>query len=147
MSDFTTKETARLKKAIEARRVKDEKSVQEHNLKQTEGLHFGERTRDAAQHMVEQLNEGVGHNLLVWRSPNTAEINVIAAEVSSQHSLVARFDPDTYRVSWIVASSNRSNLVMTLTVINSELMWNVGGTTYTEQQAAERLIRDLTETI
>jgi len=147
MSDFTDREADRLKQALSDRRVKDEKSVQEHQLKVSQGPHLWQKTREAAKGAVDEINEKLGKRLLLWRSPKSNEIDIIAPEIGQGHNILATFDPNTFQITWRVPVTGPGRGEMKIFVANGEVMWNSGSENHTAEQAAELLVNKLTSTI
>lgn len=147
MSDFTDREAERLKQALSDRRVKDEKSVQEHQLKVSQGPHLWQKTREAAKRMVDEINEKLGKRLLLWPSPKSNEINITAPEIGQDRNLHATFDPNRLQISWRVPATRPGRGEMKVSVADGEVMWNSGSENHTAEQAAELLVNKLTSTI
>jgi hypothetical protein len=147
MSDWINEEASRLKDALGAKRIKDEKFVQEHQIKVNQGTAFWQATREEAKRLINELNEKLGKNLLLWRSSQTNEIDVAAPEISKNHSLRAVFKPNDFCVKCAVPSQQQREYELRLFVENGELFWNDGRQNITALQAAERIVSSLTKSI
>lgn len=147
MSEFTNREAIRLKQALDAKRIRDEKSVQEDRIKRDQGPKFWEETRKHAHDIVGDINQRMDRQLLLWRSERSSEIDIIAPEISQRHTLEARFNASAYRLSWTVPAGKQGQRKMVLFVDNGTLFWNDGSENRTQEEVAEQLIRELTETI
>jgi len=147
MGEFTDREADRLKQALSDRRVKDERSVQEHQLKASHGPHLWEKTREAAKSTVDEINEKLGQQLLLWRSPKSNEIDIIAAKIGQNHNILATFDSNRLQVTWRVPAARPGQGEMKIVVADGEVMWNSGGENHSAEQAAESLVNKLTSTI
>ncbi|MBI1750032.1 MAG: hypothetical protein HYR59_05150 [Acidobacteria bacterium] len=146
MSEFANDEARRLKDVLGAKRVEKERSVQEHQIKQNQGLSFWQETREEAKRIIDALNKNLGKDLFLWRSANSNEIDVIASEVGQEYNIQAVFKSDQFNVAWH-APRNRSQHKLTLFVERDKLFWNDGSDNMTAQQAAEEIISTLTKSI
>jgi hypothetical protein len=146
MSEWTDAEGDRLKNSLAARRVKDEKTVQDDQLKQAKGTGLWEATRAACKQAVDKINERAGTKLLLWRSEKSNEVDVIASEIRQSQGIHTVFSADEFCATWRVPAADNQRQ-MTLVVRDGELAWNLEGRMLTAEQAAEAILRDLTSSI
>jgi hypothetical protein len=146
MTDFVNDEAARLKAAIAARQVKDQKSVNDAELRRAGGNLFWQQTRTEIQKLLKQLNEQLGSEVFLWQAQQTNQIEAIAPTLSQANYLKGMYRPENFTGQWSVMGRPGGHTEFKMVVVHDSLAWNVqGSTTLTSEQLAERIVKEFSE--
>jgi len=148
MSDFTDKESVRLKQALAHRNLQNQNSANEYQIKTTQGPTLWNATKEAAKAIVLELNEKTEHQLLRWEPVHANQIEVTAPEIGPEYKIKVTFLPAEFLLTWDVLSGQKGRNEMTLSIDrNHKICWKFFQSVKTAEEAAQKLIGELTSTI